>query len=104
MILEIKFTNDTTFKYVHDLLMDDKYEIIRFVEIDDGVNPNVAFVIANLIQTYNPQLKIVYETFRDELPIEELDPEIFFRGIPFDTFKLNEHVFNNKNGKIIKVL
>ena len=91
MILEIKYINDLTFKYVHDLIMDNEGCEIEFIEIDDGVNPEVLFTICNLLQYYGQDKfsKIKFTTYRNFLPIDELSPDLFFRGIPFDELDLN---------------
>ena len=102
--LTIRYTNDTSFKYVHDLIQDHSPVMVIFVEEDDGVDPNVVFTIANLLQIYKPDLQITFRSNRKELPIDELDPEIFFRGIPFNKISLNGVLYDccDKNGKLIK--
>ena len=103
--LLIRYTNDTSFKYVHDLIQEHSPFGVIFIEEDDGVDPNVVFTIANLLQTYKPDLQIGFRSNRNELPIEELDPELFFRGIPFDKISLNGIMYSccDKNGKLIKL-
>lgn len=90
MILEIKFTNDLTFKYVHDLIVDHNPSIVRFIELEDIQNVEHIFEIAHILDLFN--YKSEYITYRSELPTEELSPEIFFRGIPFVNVYLNERI------------
>ena len=90
MILEIKFINDLTFKYVHDLIVDHNPSIIRFIELEDIQNVEHIFEIAHILDLFN--YKSEYVTYRQELPTEELNPEIFFRGIPFNKIYLNERI------------
>jgi hypothetical protein len=40
----------------------------------------------------NPNLKITYLTEREEYPLNELDPELSFREIPFETIILKNKV------------
>lgn len=99
-LLTINFTNIVTFKQVHDLLMEDEYAFIKFIEEDDEIDINSMFVIANLIQAYNPSQKIIYETFRTVLPTVDLEPRVFFTGIPFDIIILNGDAYSIVDGKI----
>lgn len=89
-ILEIKFINDLSFKYIHDLIMDYNPSIIRFIELEDVQNVEHIFEIAHILDLYN--YKSEYVTYRSELPTEELSPDTFFRGIPFVKVYLNERV------------
>ena len=90
MILEIKFTNDLTFKYVHNLIVDYNPSIIKFIELEDIQNVEHIFEIAHILDLFN--YKSEYITYRSELPTEELNPEVFFRGIPFVNIYLNERI------------
>lgn len=88
-MLEINYVSDITFKYIHDLIEDYEPSEIVFHELeDDTVDINNLFVIANLIQYFKPGIKLTYHTYRTELPTEELHPETFFSGVPFDKVKL----------------
>ena len=89
-MLKIKFTNDITFKYVHDLIMDHNPSRIQFIELPDIENVENVFIIAHLLELYN--YKVDYITYRTELPTSELTMETFLRGIPFDKIYLNERV------------
>ena len=89
-ILEIKFTNDLTFKYVHDLIIEYNPDLIQFIELEDIQNVEHIFEIAHILDLFN--YKSEYITYKSELAIEELSPEIFFRGIPFNKVYLNERV------------
>lgn len=91
MTLEIKFTDNLTFKYVHDLIMNHEGCDIEFIELPDISNLENLFLICHLLQYFESDKvgKIIYTTYRDELPTEELSPEMFFRGIPFDKMNLN---------------
>ena len=89
-MLEIKFTNDLTFKYVHDLIMDHNPSRIRFIELPDIENVEHIFIIAHLLDLYN--YKTEYVTYRSELPTLELSAETFFLGVPFDKVYLNEGI------------
>lgn len=89
-MLEIKFTNDITFKYVHDLIMDYNPSRIQFIELPDIENIENIFIIAHLLDLYN--YKVDYVSYRTELPTAELTMETFLRGIPFDKVYLNERV------------
>ena len=63
--------------------------IIKSVELeDDVVDINNLFIIANMIQYFKPDIKLTYHTYRTELPTEELNPETFFSGVPFDKVEL----------------
>ena len=90
MILEIKFTNDLTFKYVHDLILYYNPTVVRFIELEDIQKVEHIFEIAHILDLFN--YKSEYVTYRSELPTEELSPETFFRGIPFNKVYLNERV------------
>lgn len=94
MIYRIKYTSNLSFKYVHDLIMNDEGCIIEFEEIDDGVNPNSVFKIANLCQNYGKHKfkKLVFISPQDTLT-DDVDPEIFFQGVPFDEVILNGKSF-----------
>lgn len=89
-MLEIKFINDLSFKYIHDLIMDHNPSIVRFIELEDVQNVEHIFEIAHILDLYN--YKSEYVTYRSELPTEELNPDTFFRGIPFVKVYLNERV------------
>lgn len=89
-MLEIKFTNDLSFKYVHDLIMDYNPTRIKFIELPDIENVENIFIIADLLDLFN--YKVDYVTYRTELPTTELSAETFFRGVPFDKIYLNERV------------
>lgn len=101
--LEIRFTNDMNFKFVHDLLMEEDYEQVTFIEENDGVNPEVAFIIANLIESYTDKYYLTYTTFRNEFP--DLVPDVLFRGIPFNGMNFNGtlYVRNPYDGKLIRM-
>lgn len=104
-LLEIRYTNETTFKYVHDLIQEhDPYGVI-FIEEPDGVSPNVVFEIANLLQLFKPDLMLGFKSERIELPTEDLDPNLLFQGIPFTHINLNGIMYTccDKTGKIIKI-
>lgn len=90
MILEIKFTNDISFKYVHDLIMEYNPDKIQCIELDDIENVENVFMIADILELFN--YKCDYITYRKELPTLELTPETFFRGIPFDKVYLDERI------------
>jgi len=89
-ILEIKFTNDLTFKYVHDLIIEHKPDLIRFIELDDIQNIEHIFEIAHILDLFN--YKSEYVTYRYTFPTELISAEMFFRGLPFTNFILNERV------------
>ena len=61
--LEIKFTNDLTFKYVHDLIIEHNPNLIRFIELDDIQNIEHIFEIAHILDLFN--YKSEYVTYRD---------------------------------------
>lgn len=85
MTLRIKFVNDITFKYIHDLIMEYNPEDVFFIESYDDVDLNYMYKIAHLINTYNPELPLLYVSeFRKEYPLEELSAEYCFREIPFE--------------------
>lgn len=88
-MLEIKFTNDITFKYIHDLIMEYNPKIIRFIELDDIQNVENIFEIAHILDLF--KYKVEYVTYRSELPTEELSVEMFFRGIPFSNIYFNHN-------------
>ena len=90
MILEIKFTNDLTFKYVHDLVMDYNPDLIRFIELEDIQNIEHIFEIAHILDLFN--YKSEYVTYRTTFPTELISADMFFRGLPFKNFILNERV------------
>lgn len=84
MTLRIKFVNDLTFKYIHDLIMEHNPEEVFFIESYDDVDLNYMYKIAHLLSTYNPELSLFYVSeFRKEYPLEELYAEYCFREIPF---------------------
>ena len=87
--LEIKFINDLTFKYIHDLIMEHNSHDICFHEDFDDVDLDHMFSIAHYIQLLSPDIHITYETFRDEYPLDELSSELALREIPFDCVILN---------------
>lgn len=89
-ILEIKFTNDLTFKYVHDLIVEHRPDLIRFIELDDIQNIEHIFEIAHVLDLFN--YKSEYVTYRDTFPTELISAEMFFRGLPFTNFILNERI------------
>ena len=89
-ILEIKFTNDLTFKYVHDLIMEHNPDLIQFIELEDIQNIEHIFEIAHILDLFN--YKSEYITYRTTFPTEKISPDIFFRGLPFNNFILNESV------------
>lgn len=105
VLLEIRYTNETTFKYVHDLIQEHNPYGITFIEEPDGVSPNVVFEIANLLQLFKPDLIVGFESNRTELPTEDLDSELLFRGIPFNFINLNGILYKccDDSGKIIKI-
>lgn len=87
-MLEIKFTNDLTFKYVHDLIMDYNPKVIRFIELEDIQNIEHIFEIAHILDLFN--IKTEYITYRTTFPTEMISADTFFRGLPFQKFILNE--------------
>lgn len=95
MTLQIKFTNDITLKYIHDLIMDYEPDDIELVELEDITNLENIFTICNLLQYYG-NVKIKYTSYRNELPIDEISPDLFFRGVPFDVIELNGKLFNHE--------
>ena len=68
-------SNDITFKYVHDLIMDHKPSRIQFIELPDIENVENVFIIAHLLDLCN--YKVDYITYRTELPTSELTMETF---------------------------
>ena len=88
--LEIKFTNDLTFKYVHDLIIEHNPDLIRFIELDDIQNIEHIFEIAHILDLFN--YKSEYVTYRTTFPTEMISADTFFRGLPFKNFILNERV------------
>lgn len=90
MILEIKFTNNLSFKYVHDLIMDYNPDKIRFIELEDIQNIEHIFEIAQILDLFD--YKSEYVTYRDTFPTELISADIFFRGLPFTNFILNERI------------
>lgn len=92
-MLHINFINDLTLKTIHDLLMDCETEELTLQEELDGVvDINYLFAIAHYLMILNPNLKITYLTEREEYPLNELDPELSFREIPFETIILKNKV------------
>lgn len=92
-MLNINFINDLTLKTIHDLLMDCETEELTLQEELDGVvDINYLFAIAHYLMILNPNLKITYLTEREEYPLNELDPELSFREIPFETIILKNKV------------
>lgn len=92
-MLHINFINDFTLKTIHDLLMDCETEELTLQEELDGVvDINYLFAIAHYLMILNPNLKITYLTEREEYPLNELDPELSFREIPFETIILKNKV------------
>ena len=92
--ITIKYTNDIPFKYTHDLIMNNEGCIVEFEEIDDGVNPSSIFIIANLLNTYGKdKFKLLRFVSGKDTLSDELDPDIFFRGIPFDEVILNGKIY-----------
>jgi hypothetical protein len=61
-------------------------------ELDGVVDINYLFAIAHYLMILNPNLKITYLTEREEYPLNELDPELSFREIPFETIILKNKV------------
>lgn len=93
--ITIKYTNYLpSFKQIHDLIMDNEGCVIEFEEMDDGVNPSSIFIIANLLQTYGQDKfsKLRFISNSDELN-SNLDPDVFFRGIPFNEIILNGKLY-----------
>ena len=92
-MLHINFINDLTLKTIHDLLMDcETEELTLQEELDEVVDINYLFAIAHYLMILNPNLKITYLTEREEYPLNELDPELSFREIPFETIILKNKV------------
>lgn len=92
-MLHINFINDLTLETIHDLLMDCETEELTLQEELDGVvDINYLFAIAHYLMILNPNLKITYLTEREEYPLNELDPELSFREIPFETIILKNKV------------
>lgn len=94
--LEIKYGNGTSFKEVHDMIMDCSPNEIVFIEDERNENdedPNVPFRLAHYIRNFHycdlNNVKLVYQTYKTEFPMDLLDPEIVFRGTPFDIVILN---------------
>ena len=93
--ITIKYTNYMpSFKQIHDLIMDNEGCIIEFEEMDDGVNPSSIFIIANLLQVYgrDKYKSLRFISNKNELT-DNLEPDILFRGIPFDEVILNDKIF-----------
>ena len=88
-MLHINFVNDLTFKTICDLITYCETNEITFQEeLDGAVDINYLFAIAHYLMVLNPNLKITYLTEREEYPLNELDPELSFREIPFETIIL----------------
>lgn len=82
--LYIKFVNDLTFKSIHDLIMEYNPEEVVFEECYNDVDINQLYYYAHLLNYYASKLKLVYNTYRENYPIEELSAEFAFRDIPFN--------------------
>ena len=93
--ITIKYTNNLpSLKQIHDLIMDNEGCIVEFEEMDDGVNPSSIFIIANLLNTYGKdKFKLLRFVSNSDTLNDELDPDIFFRGIPFDEVILNGKIY-----------
>ena len=88
--LEIKFVNDLDFKHIHDLIMEHNPEQLCLYETGDDVDLDKLFTIAHIIQESNPNLYLIYKTYRDVYPIEELSAELALREIPFHGILLSD--------------
>ena len=95
MTLRIKFVNDITFKYIHDLIMEVQPMSIEFIEEYNDIDLNYMFHIAHLLNTYLPEMGLKYiSPLRDEYPINELSPEFAFRDIPFEEVIIGDKYYN----------
>lgn len=85
MIITIKYTSDLPFKYVHDLIMENEGCTIEFEELEDEVNSNSVFEIANLCQDFGKDKfsKLVFTSPKDILT-DNMSLNTYFRGIPFN--------------------
>lgn len=102
--LTIKYTEGTTFKYVHDLIEKYNPETVCFEETEFFDTPvDTAFLIGNIIKLLNPNLNLIWISPRTTFPTTELSPDLFFRGIPFDELYINNTSYIiSTDGKIIK--
>lgn len=95
MTLEINFSNNLTFKEIHDLIMETKPTKIDFVESHDDVDLNYMFYIAHLLNNYLPEMGLVYNcSFRNNYPIDELSAEFALRDIPFEEMFIGDNYYN----------
>jgi hypothetical protein len=92
--ITIKYTSDIPFKYVHDLIMENEGCTIEFEEIEDEVNSNSVFEIANLCQDFGKDKfsKLVFISPKDTLT-DNMSLNTYFRGIPFNEVKLADKIF-----------
>lgn len=74
-------------------------EACKLIEANKGIScfnimggdqdPNEVFKIALLLESKYPRLKLAWYSGKQEFP--ELDPEILFRGVPFDYIKFGPY-------------
>ena len=88
--LEVKFVNDLNFKHIHDLIVEHNPDQFCLYETEDDVDLDQMFMIAHLIHETNPNLYLLYKTYRDHYPLEELSAEMGLREIPFDGILLHD--------------
>lgn len=92
-MININFVNNLTFKMIHDLIIDyEDNEIILQEELDGAVDINYLFTMAHYLMEINPDLKITYQTNREDYPLDELDVELSLREIPFETIILKNRI------------
>lgn len=92
-MINVNFINDLTFKMIHDLITDyEDNEITLQEELDGAVDINYLFTIAHYLMEINPDLKITYQTDREDYPLDELDVELSLREIPFEIVILKNRI------------
>ena len=82
--LYIKFVNDITFKWLHDLIMEHSPKKIVFEESFDDIDLNQLYYYAHLLNYYAPEIELIYYTYREKYPITELSTEFALRDVPFN--------------------
>ena len=82
--LHIKFVNDITFKWLHDLIMEYNPKEIVFEESFDDIDLNQLYYYGHLLNYYAPEIELIYYTYREKYPITELSAEFALRDIPFN--------------------
>lgn len=91
--LQIKFVNDLSFKYIHDLIMEHTPNQIVFEETYDDIDVNQLFHYAHLLNTYTPEIELIYTTYREEYPLNDLSAEFAFRDSPFAVMMIGENIY-----------